>query len=285
MEWIKRLNASIDYIERHLEGRVDYQQAAQIACCSVFHYQRMFSYIADIPLGEYIRRRRMTLAAFALQQERGEKVIDIALRYGYDSPTAFARAFKAVHGVSPSRAREKGVRLSAYPRIAFHVTIKGEVQMEYRIVEKEAFRIVGVKRHYDLAVAQEADTGIPAFWSEAGGVIPKLCELMDRSPEGILGVCTCMDGSDFDYYIAAATTKEAPEGMAQYEIPACTWAVFPCVGPMPGAIQRLQKRIASEWLPTSGYTYADAPDIECYTDGDMSAPDYRCEVWLPVVKK
>ena len=130
MEWIKRLNASIDYIERHLEGRVDYQRAAQIACCSAFHYQRMFSYIADIPLGEYIRRRRMTLAAFALQQERGEKVIDIALRYGYDSPTAFARAFKAVHGVSPSRAREKGVRLSAYPRIAFHVTIKGEVQME-----------------------------------------------------------------------------------------------------------------------------------------------------------
>ena len=94
-----------------------------------------------------------------------------------------------------------------------------------------------------------------------------------------------MNGKDFDYYIASATDNPVPQNMHEYLVPATTWAIFECIGPMPTAIQELQKRIITEWLPTSGYEYADAPDIEVYPEGDTSSPNYRCEVWLPVIKK
>jgi len=153
MEWLERLNQAIGYIEDHLEEDIDYEEAARIACCSTFHFQRMFSYIAGVPLSEYIRRRRMTCAGLALQRSE-TKVIDLALRYGYDSPTAFTRAFTGVHGMPPSEARQPGIVLKAYPRISFLITIKGDAEMNYRIEHKEAFRIVGAKRHYCLDVEQ-----------------------------------------------------------------------------------------------------------------------------------
>ncbi len=285
MEWLERLNQAIGYIEANLEGNIEYDAAARIACCSTFHFQRMFSYIAGVPLSEYIRRRRMTNAGLALQQ--GEhKIIDLALRYGYDSPTAFSRAFAGVHGMPPSEARRPGVQLKAYPRISFQITIKGETEMNYRIEQKEAFRIVGVKRHYCLD-AEQSMAQVPLFWSEtvADGTFARICALPAAEPCGILGVCADMMSKDFDYYIACATDAPVPESMCEYTVPACTWAVFECIGPMPNAIQKLQRRVVAEWLPSSGWEYADAPDIELYTQGDLSAPDYRSEVWLPVVKK
>lgn len=285
MEWLERLNQSINYLEENLNGTISYEHAAQIACCSTFHFQRMFSYIAGIPLSEYIRRRRMTAAAFDLQTT-DEKIIDLALKYGYDSPTSFNRAFQSVHGVSPSAARLEGISLKAYPRISFSISIKGDVEMNYKIENKNAFRIVGVKKHMDMAL-EESFREVPLFWQEtvAEGRIPQILELLNQPPFGLLGVSTCMNGKDFDYYIAVATDIPTPEGLVEYEIPAATWAVFECIGPMPQAIQELQKRIVTEWLPTSGYEYADAPDIELYTEGDQQSSEYRSEVWLPVVKK
>lgn len=285
MDWISRLNEAVAYIEGNLTREISIDQAAKIACCSTFHFQRMFSYIADVPLSEYIRRRRITLAAFDLQRSK-EKVIDIALKYGYESPTAFTRAFHNVHGVSPTEARRIGVPLKAYPRISFKITIKGVAEMNYRIVSKDPFKITGVKEHYNMRV-EECFEQVPLFWQKTAqsGIVPKLCELMDQEPYGVLGVSTCMDGEVFDYYIAVATSKEVPDGMEEYTVPACTWAVFECIGPMPTAIQDLQKRIVAEWLPTSGYEYANAPDIEVYSEGDQQAADYRSEVWLPITKK
>ena len=285
MDWLERLNLSLDYLETHLCGGLDYTRAAQIACCSAFHYQRMFSYIAGIPLGEYIRRRRMTEAAFDLQTH-DMKILDAALKYGYDSPTSFNRAFQNVHGVPPTAARSEGVVLKAYPRIRFQISIKGDAEMNYRIETKEAFRIVGMKKRFPMDV-EENFSEVPRFWQEAaaGGVIPKLCRLIDRPPMGILGVCSGLEGREFDYYIAAATDRTAPEGMTEHMVPACIWAIFECIGPMPKAIQQLQRRIISEWLPSSGYEYADGPDIEVYPEGDQQSPDYRCEAWIPVVKK
>lgn len=282
MEWITRLNEALAYIEENLDGKISYNQAAKIACCSTYHFQRMFSYIADVPLAEYIRRRRITLAAFDLQSSK-EKVIDIALKYGYDSPTSFNRAFQNVHGVSPTEARSKGVSLKAYPRISFKITIKGEAEMNYKIISKDSFKIVGVKEHYNMSV-EECFAQVPVFWQKTvqSGIIPGIVTLIDQEPYGLLGVSTSMDSQDFDYYIAAATSQAAPEGMEEYTVPACTWAVFECIGPMPYAIQELQKRIITEWLPTSGYEYANAPDIEVYFEGDQQAADYRCEVWLPI---
>jgi AraC family transcriptional regulator len=286
MEWLKRLNEAVNYMEENLTGEIELDKAAQIACCSSFHFQRMFSYIAEIPLSEYIRRRKMTRAAFDLQSGE-EKVIDIALKYGYDSPTAFNRAFQSVHGVAPSAARKRGVVLKAYPPICFQISIKGDEEMKYRIVKKDAFKIVGVKEHYKVSI-DENFAQVPLLWQKTAqsGVIPELCKLMTGGePAGILGVSTCMNGKDFDYYIAVATDMEPTNGLEAYPVPECTWAVFECIGAMPAAIQNLQKRIISEWLPTSGYEYADAPDIEAYKDGDQTAEDYCCEVWLPIVKK
>lgn len=284
MEWLERLNEAMTYLEEHIE-EVDISRAAQIACCSPFHFQRMFSYLAEVPLSEYIRRRRMTRAVFDLQNGT-QRILDIALKYGYDSPTAFNRAFQSVHGIAPSAARLQGTPLKAYPPISFSITIKGEAQMNYRIENKDTFRIVGVKAHYEMNV-EENFAQIPQFWQETvqSGAFAKLFPLMNREPAGILGVSTCMNGKDFDYYIAVASDQDAPEGMESYTVPPCAWAIFTCVGPMPSAIQTLQKRIVSEWLPTSGYEYANAPDIEVYYEGNQQAQDYRCEVWLPIGKR
>lgn len=285
MEWLERLNQSISYIEDNLAGEIDYEQAARIACCSTFHYQRMFSYIANVALAEYIRRRRMTLAAFELQNS-DIKIIDLALKYNYESPTSFTRAFQSVHGVAPTTARNEGVQLKAHPRISFLLSVKGDVEMNYKIEKKDAFRIVGVKEHIEMNV-DENFIRVPQFWGETfqNGMFDSICQLSNKEPCGVLGVSTCMNGKDFDYYIACSTDKPTPLNMHEYEVPAATWAIFECIGPMPGAIQDLQKRIVTEWLPVSGYEYDNAPDIEVYPEGDASLPEYRSEVWVPVIKK
>ena len=283
MEWYEKLNEALKYIEENLDGEIEYEKAAQIACCSTFHFQRMFSYMAGTPLSEYIRHRRLTRAAFDLQN--GGKVIDVALRYGYESPTAFNRAFQNIHNVSPSVAQKEGTSLKAYPPISFKITIKGASEMDYRIVKKDKFRIVGIKDLIEKSV-EESFKVVPRLWNQAAqeGKIPQIAALMNNEPMGILGVSACMDDLDrWEYYIAAASDKEIPEGMSEYIVPASTWAVFTGQGPIPNSIQELEKRIVTEWLPTSGYEYANAPDIEVYLNADPA--DSKFEVWLPIVKK
>ena len=283
MEWLNRLNDALDYLEANLTGEIDLEHTARLAACSQFHFQRMFTYIAGVPLGEYLRRRRMTLAALMLTSGDA-KVIDLAVLFGYDSPTAFNRAFQSVHGVPPSRAREAGVRLTAYPRISFTLSVKGETSMNYRIETMEGFRIVGMKTTLPMDVEQSF-MEVPKFWMQSTPRVPELLPLAAGMPHGLLGVSTCMGGPTFDYYIAVASGAPVPTGMAEYHVPAGTWAIFECVGPMPEAMQTLQKRVVTEWLPTSGYEYANAPDIEAYFEGDQRAADCRCEAWLPIVKK
>nr|WP_207751253.1 GyrI-like domain-containing protein [Anaeromonas frigoriresistens] len=272
-------------MEEHLDKEIELEKMAEIACCSTFHFQRMFSYIANIPLSEYIRRRKMTRAAFELQT-KDIKIIDIAMKYGYNSPTAFTRAFKNVHGISPSEAKFSGQKLKAFPPITVKISIKGDVEVNYRIEKKQAFRVVGVKEQFKISIEENFEV-VPGFWKKTveSGMLTQICSLMCKDPFGVLGVSSCMSGKDFDYYIAVATDKETPDGMYEYEVPECTWAIFESVGPLPEALQNLQRRIVTEWLPTSGYEYAKAPDIEVYSDGNQQSQDYRCEVWLPIVKK
>lgn len=233
MDWLDRMNQAIGYIEENIAGEISYGQAARIACCSTFHFQRMFAYIAGMSLSEYIRRRRMTAAAFELQTTDA-KVIDLALKYGYDSPTAFNRAFRSVHGIAPSGARREGASLTAFPRISFTISIKGDAQMNYKIVTKDAFRIVGVKVHLNMK-AEECFEKVPQFWQETvqSDIVPGICSLMDQPPYGLLGVSTCMDGEEMDYYIAVSTQKEAPAGMEEYLVSAgtgrCSSASAPCL--------------------------------------------------------
>ena len=280
MDWVNGLNETIRYIEDHLTDEIDFAQLGRIACCSAYHYQRMFAYMAGMSLGEYIRRRRMSLAAVDLLA--GEKVLDVALKYGYQSPTAFNRAFQAVHGAAPSAVREPGISIKSFPPLRFTITIKGAVEMEYRIEQREAFRVVGVSVPIEKDMERNFEV-LPQFWGKAAmdGTLGRLTELMDAQPEGILGVCDCADGREWRYYIAAASTKSA-EGLEECTIPAATWAIFPGVGTHQ-SIQELERRILTEWLPSSGYEYGCAPDVEVYLNADPQNAKY--EVWIPVVKK
>lgn len=282
MEWIERLNGAINYIEEHLGEEINLNEASKIACCSKYHFQRMFAYMADIPLSEYMRRRRMSLAAVDLQSG-DNKVIDVALKYGYDSPTAFNRAFKNIHGIAPSQAKEKGVVLKAFPPISFRITIKGDSEMNYRIEKKEAFRIVGVSSPLEKEIEKNFEI-VPTMWANAAssGMIAQLAMMMDSELKGLLGVSSCNEAEDWKYYIAVASTKSLPDGIEEYIIPSATWAIFTGEGTNQ-SIQDLEKRIVTEWLPTSGYEYGNAPDIEVYLNPDSQNAKY--EVWIPVMRK
>ena len=174
MEWIKQMNEALAYIETQLEGEIDYGTAAKIASCSTFHFQRMFTYLAGIPLSEYIRRRRMTKAAFDLQNDKG-KVVDIALKYGYQSPTAFNRAFQSVHGIAPSEAKKEGVQLKAFQPITFRVCVTGAEELDYKILKKDAFRIIGISAPLEQDIEKNFQT-VPKLWARAAeeGIVPLL---------------------------------------------------------------------------------------------------------------
>ena len=279
MEWIQRLNGAICYIEEHLTGEIDYEQLGRIACCSAYHFQRMFSYMAGIPLSEYIRRRKMSRAAADLQN--GKKVIDVACDYGYQSPTAFNRAFQSVHGIAPSALRQEGVSLKSFPPLTFTITVKGVEAMQYRIETKDAFRVVGISAPLSKEIAQNFEE-VPKLWqgAAANGTIQKLAEMMDTPPMGLLGVSACNDAEQWKYLIAVSTTQPAGD-FEEFLVPAATWAIFPGSG-SGVSIQNLGERIITEWLPTSGYEYANGPDIEVYLTPDSQQAQY--EVWIPVVK-
>lgn len=281
MDWVLRLNNAINYIEENICARIDLEEVSKIACCGTYHFQRMFAYIADMPLSEYIRRRRMSLAAVDLQSGN-EKVIDVSLKYGYDSPTAFNRAFKGVHGITPSQAREEGVILKAYPSIIFKITIKGDSEMNYRIEKKKAFRLIGVSKPLEQEIEKNFEI-VPEMWSEAtmNGIIPRLAKMMDGIPMGLLGV-SCNKQDNWRYYIAVASSQPIESDLEEYIVPETRWAIFTGEGSN-RSIQELEKRIVKEWLPTSGYEYGNAPDIEVYLNADPKNAKY--EVWIPVVKK
>ncbi len=162
MEWAEKLNKTISYIEGHLAEEISYDELAHIACCSTYHFQRMFAYMAGIPLSEYIRRRRMTLAAIDLQSG-AEKIIDIGMKYGYSSPTAFNRAFQSVHGIAPSMVKKGGAPMKSFPPISFKITVKGMEELNYRIEEKAAFRIVGVSHPLDKEIENNF-AAVPQMW-------------------------------------------------------------------------------------------------------------------------
>lgn len=279
MEWIQRLNQAVGYIEEHLTGEVDYEQLGRIACCSSYHFQRMFAYMAGVSLSEYIRRRRMSLAAVDLQSS-GMQVLDVAEKYGYRSPTAFTRAFQAIHGCTPSAVRSGGCSVKSYPSIVFKITIKGAEEMEYRMETREAFRILGVSVPLDKDIEKNF-ARIPQKWQEAAmdGTLQKLAGLMEAP--GILGVSTCNETEPWRYWIAVASSQEA-EGLEAFTVPAATWAIFSGTGTNQ-SIQELERRIVTEWLPASGYEYGSAPDIEVYLNPDPQ--NARYEVWIPVVKR
>ncbi|MEI5919447.1 AraC family transcriptional regulator [Bacillus cereus] len=282
MGWLERMNRAMNYIEQNLSNKIDAKEVAKLACCSEYHFPRMFSSITGFTLSEYIRRRRLSQAACELQNDKTIRIIDLALKFGYDSPDAFSRAFKNLHGVSPTAARCNGIELKMFPKISFQITIKGDVEMEYRIeVLDEEIEIIGVKQK---VMTEDAFRIIPLLWEEAtkSGLLDKLINMSWQDPqcklEGLLGVCgkqAAITDEAFHYMMGCSYQGEYTPDMEKIIIPKSTWVVFP-------DITKAWKRLYTEWLPASEYELADLPCIENYL-----APDRKpsSELWVPVVQK
>lgn len=290
MELLKDMNEALNYIEENLGGEIDFKEVARLAVCSEYHFRRMFSFLAGITLSEYIRRRRLTLAALELSSS-DMRVIDAAVKYGYNSADAFTRAFQELHGITPSEARSMGKHLKAFPRMTFQLTIKGGIEMNYRIVEKEAIRIVGISKRVPI-VFNGVNPEIADMWKNLNmELISRLKSLSDMEPAGIISASVNFsegrmeEKGELDHYIGAATTKECPEDLAQLKVAPSTWAVFEAVGPFPGTLQNIWGRIYSEWFPASGYELAPGPEILWNEQKDTTVQDFRSEIWIPVVKK
>ncbi len=285
MEWIKKLSAAIDYIENNLDSDFSYEEAARIACCSAFYFQRIFSYVAGTSLSEYIRRRKMTQAAFELQRTKA-KVIDVALKYGYTSPTSFNRAFQSVHNISPAAAKNMGSMLNAYPAIRFSVQVTGGNAMPYYITEKQSMRIVGVRTPL-VQDMEENQREIPKFWAAvlSDHRFSEICHLSNQNPQGILGISVYVNPQEIFYYIAVATDKPVPQGMFECVIPEAAWVIFENNGYFKENVQSVFKKFFTEWLPFSGYEYAGLPDIEVYPIYHETPISGHSEVWIAIKKK
>ncbi len=288
MDWPERLGAAIDCIEADLSGELDLAEAARRAACSPFYFQRLFSIVTGMTVGEYVRRRRLTLAAAELASGNA-KVIDVALKYGYDSPDAFTRAFRALHGVTPRAAREPGVALAACPRVSFHVELKGGNDMDYKLIEKPGFEVALTTRRFTTQ-SDRNFRDIPRWWQEftASPDLEKMLSLAGHKPGAvtggeILGMCFADDQPvDFAYGIAVELPAGADAGpFEQKTVPAAAWAVFPCTL---ADLQDVTRRIFSEWFPAVPFEHADKPELEVYLPGP-SGDAMKCEIWIPVVRK
>jgi len=286
MEWIHSLQRAIDFIEENLTENITTADIAKRANVSMYHFQRIFTVLTDITVGEYIRRRRLTLAAQELS--RGScKVIDLAYKYGYETPEAFTKAFRKQHGVTPSEARRYSETLTSYNRLIIQVSLKGAEPMKYRVVERDSFQVIGVKREF-TSINEENLIGIPKLWNEvnSNGTTETLAKLANGQISGILGVCVSHEDIQstglMDYWVAAEHVGETPGEYSALQIPASKWVVFEVHGAMPDAMQKAWKQIFSEWFPTSGYEPVHLPELEVYTDNDPTSPNCYSEIWIPV---
>ena len=273
--WIEGIQDSIDYIEQNLAEELDIEEIAKKAMVSPFYFQRIFGALCGMTVGEYIRARRMTAAAQELACS-DHKVIDIAMKYGYDSPDSFAKAFQRFHGITPTQARESGANLRSFAPMHIRISLEGGNMLNYQIVEKAPFTIVGIKRRFDVETSYRE---VPEYWAEW---------MKDRKDlSGTFGVCTGMDGKNFDYWIADLYMpwKDIPEGCGTCQIPGGLWAVFTCKGPLPDSLQKVNTEIWSEWLPSlQGYTFAGDYSLEMYMPPAADPADTVSYICIPLKK-
>jgi len=294
LDWTQRLNAALDYLEETWSAEPDLDRAASLAHCSPFHFLRMFEVVSGLSPGEYSRRRRLSRAAVDLAAG-DDRVIDVALRYGYESPEAFAKAFKRLFGLTPSEAKAPGAILQTWPPLRLAVVLKGAQPLPYRIVNHPGFTAVGWSYRV-TTVHGENMRVIPEFWKQfnADGRSQALTPLC--GPLGYLGVCAEMDlrNEVFTYLIGTdrTTGRRYPQGTSEIVVPAATYVVFPTVGAMPDPVQNAWLSAYSEWFPASDYEHAGTPDFEVYPmfepddpRGDPGNPQFVAEVWIPLKKK
>ncbi|RAY15627.1 AraC family transcriptional regulator [Actinomadura craniellae] len=282
---LDRLNQAMEHIERNLDQRIEMAELARIAVTSEYHFRRLFSALAGMPLSEYVRRRRLTVAgARVLAGE--ETLLDIAVRYGYGSGEAFARAFRAMHGIGPGEARRTGAVLRSQPRMSFRLIVEGSTSMRYRVVEKDGFRLVG-KRARVTVVHEGMNPAIAAFIRSIDPeTVRRIEELSDQEPGGIVNASAGLgedrrEGAELDYYHAVVSGADVPEDMDALDVPSGTWAVFESSGAFPQALQYLWRDVFTQWFPSNPYRSRPGPEISRVRLSEDGA-EADAELWIPV---
>lgn len=294
MDWTESLRRAVDFMEKKLLEDITPDDVAKAVCISPFYLERGFKVMTGFSIGEYIRNRRLYLSALDILSG-DEKVIDIALRYGYDTPESFTKAFSRFHGISPLQLRKAPHRLRTFFPLKIKVIIQGGNDMDFVVEKKSGFKVIG----YEYIVSSETSyTDIPKLWGRFadnfGGVMRGKVPENDTEKAvaensiGEFGICIDDAGANKFRYLIAGAYKggDVPDGMTVYELPDAEWAKFRCVGPLPGALQSVNTRIFREWLPGNpDYEIAFGTNIEWYSNGDSSKADYESEIWIPVKHK
>lgn len=281
MNWIQGLQASLSYLEENLLAEIEIETVASVALSSSFHYQRIFHTLTNMTVKDYIRKRRLTLAAIELV-ETETKVIDLAIKYGYESSEAFAKAFRKQHFGTPMMIRKGELPIVHYNPLVIQLDLKGSEPMEVKIIEKECIRILG--KRYQISLTDEENLReIPKIWNEinAAGFPEKVAAYENGEIPGILGVCRSLSHDEMEYWIGVTSDEENSE-LESFTIEGAKWAVFTVVGPLPGSIQKGWEQIMREWLPTSGYELNGDYEIEVYSDEAPDKDDLASWIWLPI---
>ncbi len=292
MEWISGIQRAIDYIEEHLTDEIDFEEAAREAYSSSFHFQRVFSILCGFTLGEYVRMRRLSLAANDIIHN-DEKIIEIAMKYGYDSPESFTRAFTRFHGVTPSEAK-RGAVVKSFSRLSVKLDLIGGTTMDYRIEKVDACKIVCKRKQVTKPANATAVDEISAFWNECtkDGTIKNVLGYFPKEPhlKGLLGICFSfdMEANRFPYGIGVEYDGRplADDSLEVVDIPESTFVVFECRGKMPECFSDTYKKIVTEFFPQNPrYEYGQGVELEVYPSDDVDNPNYYCEIWIAVKEK
>ncbi len=291
MDWIQGIQRAIDYVEAHITEEIDFEEAAKQAYSSSFHFQRVFGILCGMPLGDYIRMRRLSLAGEELSKGNA-KIIDIALKYGYDTPESFSRAFTRFHGIAPSEAKHSG-NVKIFTPLSVKLTLTGGNKMNYRIEKRDAFQVVCKRKRVGKPQSANATEDITAMWREFGadGTMERLIACLPKDPvmKGLLGICFSseLDSKQFPYGIGVEYDgRQVDSDFEVVTIPSNTYAVFTSKGKMPDAFIDTYHRIVTEFFPQSSqYEYAENVEFEVYSSANTDDPNYSCEIWIAVKEK
>ncbi len=294
MEWTETLRSAIDYMEQHICEPITAEEVAAHVYMSPFYLQKGFEIVTGYSISKYLRCRRLYLAALDLVLDRG-RVIDIAYRYGFETPESFTKAFVRFHGATPTQIKKDHRKLKPFFPLKIRISVQGGESLEYTVERKESFTVVGFAREFSF------DNGyqdIPAFWEKFSQryLTPLLSGKEPQTPEetavcthgiGEFGVCVDEERTPgkFRYLIAGLYQGgPVPEGMELFSFPSMEWAVFPCRGPLPGTLQAINTQVFQEWLPgNTEYRIAMGANIEWYSDGgNTDSDEYRAAIWVPV---
>lgn len=287
MDWLNGMNRVMGYIEDHLTERLNQESLARMVGCSVYEFSRIFSFLTGMSVSEYIRRRRLSQAVFDIQGGQG-KIVDIALKYGYESPASFTRAFKELHGTTPLSARGTGISLKTYPPMSFSLTMKGAESLNFRIEKRESFQIAGLAGYDEECGTGDSLTPLwrtflekydSAFWNGGGADSYYTAPFWQVGAywfESLNGRTRTLIGAEYK--------GRKPHGTTVETIPAAVWAVFSITSPtgieyVPAAYTK----IMTEWFPASQYKRDEGiPNLEVFPKGNSRAEGYTWEIWMPV---